>query len=196
MAGDEPIDPLEDPLARERDRGLGDIPLRASAALAPFSETQQEAAANLLEKALLAIDDGDDARARRMVERAVALPYDEREQAHPAALVAEQAMYDAVTDAIEEDPDEDWLDAAVGTLTHGPEEGRLAMRDALLAVLQDYDLSEPERRRLRQAMARVPERSELHTLELTPAQLTDTVLGVLDGVLYFEDGYEELGRLH
>lgn len=195
MAEDEPHDPFQDFLARASDRGLGDIELRKHSALSSFARANEEAASNLLQKALDALDAGDDAKARRMVQRAVALPYDEGERGQPAALVAEQSMFEALVDALEEDPGQDWLDAAVATLGHASTEGRFAMRDALTAMLHDYEIPGRERRHLLRAMARVPERDELHTLDLTPEQLTAAVLEVLQGVLHFEDGYEELGIL-
>ena len=39
-------------MEQEANRGLGDIPLRATAALAPFSRAEMDAATNLLDKAL------------------------------------------------------------------------------------------------------------------------------------------------
>ena len=39
-------------MEKEANRGLGAIPQRATAALAPFSDAQMEAATNLLDKAL------------------------------------------------------------------------------------------------------------------------------------------------
>ena len=75
-------------MEKEANRGLGDIPLRATAALAPFSDAQMEAATNLLDKALGALDAGDETGARGFVARAVALPLDERDQMHPAAMMA------------------------------------------------------------------------------------------------------------
>ena len=176
--------------SRRPNRGLGDIPLRATAALAPFSRAEMDAATNLLDKALRALDDGDEARARRFVDRAVALPYDEHEQVHPAAMMAHQQLFDAVTDALEDGGDE-WLDAVIDTFASAPEEARYCLRDVLTAVLQDYELSDGDQRRLRRLIRDVPERAELPDLDLPPEQLATAVLDVLEGVIHFVDAYEE-----
>ncbi len=177
-------------MEQEANRGLGDIPLRATAALAPFSRAEMAAATNLLDKALRALDDGDEARARRFVDRAVALPYDEHEQVHPAAMTAHQLLFEAVTDAIDDGGDE-WLDAVIDTLASAPEEARYCLRDVLTAVLQDYELSAGDQRRLRRLIRDVPERAELQDLDLPPEQMATAVLDVLEGVVHFMDTYEE-----
>jgi len=177
-------------MEQEANRGLGDIPLRATAALAPFSRAEMDAATNLLDKALRALDDGDEARARRFVDRAVALPYDEHEQVHPAAMTAHQQLFEAVTDAIE-DGDDEWLDAVIDTFASAPEEARYCLRDVLTAVLQDYELSDGDQRRLRRLIREVPERAELPDLDLPPEQMATAVLEVLEGVIHFVDAYEE-----
>lgn len=177
-------------MEQQADRGLGGIPLRATAALAPFSRAQMDAATNLLDKALRALDDGDEARALRLVERAVALPYDEHEQVHPAAMMAHQRLFVAVTDALENGGDE-WLDAVIDTFASAPEEGRYCLRDVLTAVLQDYELSDGEQRRLRRLIRDVPQRAELPDLDLPPEQMATVVLDVLEGVIHFVDAYEE-----
>ena len=177
-------------MEQEANRGLGDIPLRATAALAPFSRAEMDAAKNLLDKALRALDDGDEARARRFVDRAVALPYDEHEQVHPAAMTAHQQLFVAVTDAIEDGADE-WLDAVIDTFASAPEEARYCLRDVLTSVLQDYELTDGDQRRLRRLIREVPERAELPDLDLPPEQLATAVLDVLEGVIHFVDSYEE-----
>ena len=182
-------------LAAESNRGFGDIPLRAEAAVSPFSRAKMDAASNLLEKAQRALREGDEERARRMVERAVALPYDEIERAYPAAWQAHMAMFMAVTDAAEEDDGEDWLDAVTDTLAAAAEEARFMLRDCVVDMLQDYELSGQDRRRLREAVGKVPARAELHELDLTPEELSVAILDVLAGVVHFEDSYAERSAL-
>jgi hypothetical protein len=177
-------------LAQEANRGLGDIELRATAALSPFSRAQMAAATNLLTKALRALDDDDIDRARRFVDRAVALPYDDHERRHPGAAMAHMEMFSVVTDALE-DGDDDWLGAAADTLTSAPAEARYSMRDTLTAILQDYDLSEHEQRRVRHLIKDIPERVELGDLDLPPEQMAAAVLEVLEGVIHFEDSMLE-----
>ena len=191
MAENDIYDSFQELLKQEANRGLGDIPLRSTAALAPISQAQMDAATNLLHKALRALDDGDEDRARRFVERAVALPYDEHERMHPAAMMAQQQLFSAVTDALDNGGDE-WLDAVIGTFASAPEQGRFTLRDVLKLVVQDYQLTDPEERPLRRITQDVPERTELPDLELPPEQLAPAVLEVLESVIQFVDGYEEV----
>jgi len=177
-------------IKQQSNRGLGDIPLRATAALSPFSRAQMDAATNLLTKALRALDDGDEARARPFVERAVALPYDEHEQMHPAAMMAVQQLFGAVTDALGNGGDE-WLDAATDTFASAPEQARYCLRDVLGDVLQDYQLTDGEQRRLRRLIRDVPERAELPALDLPPEEMATALLEVLEGVIHFVDAYDE-----
>ncbi|GAB3446459.1 hypothetical protein GCM10027517_28750 [Phycicoccus ginsengisoli] len=102
-------------LAQESDRGLGSADLFKHRALAPFSRAGQEAAGNLLSKAADALARDDTPRAERLVARALDLPYDEAEEAVPAAWQAHMVLYMAVSDALEgsEPDDELWLDAAL-----------------------------------------------------------------------------------
>lgn len=193
MAGD-PYEAFQRYLAEESKRGLGDIPLRPTAALAPISRAQMEAATNLLDKALRALDTDDEARARRFVERAVALPWDEHEQMHPAAMMAHQQMYDIVTDALEQGGDE-WLAAATDTLHAAGEEARYCLRDTLVAVLNAYELTPAEERRARLLIKDVPPRAELPDLDLPPEELTTAILDVLDGVVMFLDAWDEILEL-
>ena len=195
-AGDDEIDErFARYLAAESNRGFGDIPLRSEAAVSPFSRARMEAASNLLDKAQRALREGNDERARRMVERAVALPYDEVERAHPAAWQAHMAMFMAVTDAAEEDDGEDWLDAVVDTFRAAGEEARFTLRDCVVDILQDYELSGYDRRRLRDAVAKVPARAQLHELDLTPDELSVAILDILAGVALYEESYAERSAL-
>ena len=194
MAEDDIYERIRQQMAQEANRGLGDIPMRATAALSPISLAQQEAATNLLDKALRALGDGDEDRARRFVERAAALPYDEHEETHPAASMAHQQLFDAVTDALEDGGDE-WLDAASGAFASAPEQAKYCMRDVLEGVLQDYELSDAEQKRLRRLVRDVPERAELRDLGLSGEQLVTVVLEVLKGVNQYIDAYDEILEL-
>ena len=160
--------------------GSGRHPAARDRYLAPFGRAQMDAATNLLDKAVRALDDGDDARARRFVDRAVALPWDEHEKVHPAAMMAHQQLFDAVTDALEAGGDE-WLDAVTDTLASAPEEARYSLRDALTAMLHAYELTGADQRRLRRLIRDVPERAELPDLDLPSDQLATAVLEVLEG---------------
>ena len=139
-------------------RGFGDIPYRANVATAPIREAQMEAAANLLEKAFNALRDADHDRALRMARRAAALPFDEGEQAQPGAYQAHMMMFMVVTDELEDVEGEGWLDAALDALVTSPEHGRFTMRDCLVAISEDYDLSPDDLKRIRRSVAHVPSR--------------------------------------
>ena len=191
MADSDTADRLRQLLEQESNRGLGDISLRATAALAPLSRAQMTAATNLLDKAVRALDDGDEARARRFVERAVALPFDEHERVHPAAMMVHQRLFVAVTEALEDGGD-GWLGAAVDTFASGSEEARYCLRDILMSVMQDYELTVGEERRVRRLISDVPERAELYDLDLAPPEMAATILAVLEGIIHYVDAYEEL----
>ena len=109
-------------------------------------------------------------------------------------MMVQQQLFDAVTDALEQGGDE-WLDAATGTLASAPEQARYCMRDVLVDVLQDYDLSDGEQRRLRRLIRNVPERAELPDLDLSPEQLAAAVVEVLEGVIQYVDAYDEILEL-
>lgn len=56
-------------------------------------EALRDGAENLLNKALEALEAGDEARANRFVTKACSLPYDEREEHHPGPDVANFLAY-------------------------------------------------------------------------------------------------------
>ena len=136
-------------MKQEANRGLGDIPLRSTAALSPISRAQMDAATNLLDKALRALDDGDEDRARRFVERAVALPYDEHEETHPAAMMAHQQLFTPSPTPSSNGGDE-WLDAASGTFASAPEQAQVQpARRAQGGARRTTSCPTREKRRLR-----------------------------------------------
>ena len=126
---------------------------------------------------------GDEAPARQFVERAVALPFDEHEQVHPAMMMAHQRLFEAVTDALKSGGG-DWLAAAADTFASAPKGARYCLRDVLTSVLQDYDISNGEPRRLRRLISDVPHRAELPDLDLPPEQMVTAFLDVLEGVIH------------
>jgi hypothetical protein len=135
-----------------------------------FSFAGKEAARNLLLKVRRALDNEDLDRAGGYVDRAVRLQFDEHEGAAPAALEVHMGLFCAVTDAAEQaaEDDERWLDGALHVLAHAEEPAACDLRDVLIAIDQDYTLSAHERRRIRSAIATVPDRAELRDLQLRP----------------------------
>lgn len=181
-------------LAEQSNRGLGDIPLRPTAALAPISRGLDTAATNLLTKALRALDDDDEARAKQLVERAVALPYDDHEQVHPAASVANQLVFNEITDTLE-DCEDHWVSAVADTFASATEEAKYALRDALKDILDDYNLTPEEQHRVRRLIRDVPERAELRDLDLPPPALATAIVEILESIIRFRDALDEIHDL-
>lgn len=174
-------------LAHLTGRGFGDIALRRNAALRPHSEAWMEGAGNLIDKALAALRRGDPERARGLVDRAVALPYDEFERSHPAAWQAHMALFVAVTDRVETGDGEDWLDAVLEVMRRAPHHGRCTLRDCLDSMTGDWELLPAQLDRVRAGVRDVPARPPLLDLEGTPAELSEAVLGTLEALIAFED---------
>jgi len=156
---------MTDPFAAARDifdkgidRPLVEMVMRSNLLQLPFYSPQQEAADNLLGKALRAMHDGDEDRVERYVRRAVALPYDENEEADTALFAARMAIYAAVTDLLDEADEDDsrWLDAAERVLDTCPDGPREYLHRTLADVIEEYRLPKPELRRLRAALDRHP----------------------------------------
>jgi hypothetical protein len=182
-------------LAGRADRPFGDVESVSGQTLQPFSIAGQQAAANLLGKARRALDEGDLDRARAFVDRAVRLPYDQHEQAAPAAIAAHMELFCLVTDTLEQPQIDDsrWLDAAVAVLASADEPARCDMRDVLAAIDQDYSLTSPERSRIHAAIALVPDRAELRDLALNPTELGEQVVSILAACGNYRAALKEAG---
>lgn len=146
------------------------------------SVAAQQGAENLLTKARRALDNDDLDRADTLVDRAVRLPFDEHEHAWPAALAVHMDLFCAITDALESAADDDsrWLTAALTCLGQVDRRATCDLRDVLLAIDHDYQISEAEHRQINSAIAPVPARAELRDLDLTPPQLREHVMAILD----------------
>jgi hypothetical protein len=173
---------LDSYLRAQQQRGLGDVRLASGRSLQPFSRGLADAATNLLIKAMRSLANGDPSRAQAFVERAVSLPFDEHERWSPAAAAGEQLLYDAVTDAVEESPEDDsaWLDAALHTLSHVGPHAAPVLREVLRSVPDAHELGKDERRRLRAGIADVPDQGELVDQSLSDEELTVTLIQVLE----------------
>ncbi|UUZ58265.1 hypothetical protein [Nocardioides sp. B-3] len=172
---------LQKVMAEQADRPFGDVESQSGRTLQPFSVASQQGATNLLSKASRALDDGDLNRAKAFIDRAVRLPYDHHELAAPAARAAHMELFCLVTDTLEEcEPgDSRWLDAALVVLSTADDAAGFDLRDVLMAIDQDYELSSRERSRIRSAVAPIPKRAELRDLELSAAELGDQVMSIL-----------------
>lgn len=181
-------------LAKESDRGLGDIAFFRHRALSPFSRASSEAARNLLHKAQRALDDDDTERARAYVMRAVQLPFDEVEEVLPVAWEAHMLLFTAVTDALEESDEDDaaWLDAALDVLASAGTAGRSAMASVLSDVPSDFEVSRQEEKRLRRAIAGIPPETEPFERGSSPDEKAEHVLEVVRTTNAYEDALDDL----
>lgn len=92
-------DAFEAEMAQQTPYGIH--PYATTSALAPISQAAQTAAANLLNKALDKIGSGDSEGAGRLISRAAAIPFDEHERSWPGTLMAEQLLFEFLTDVTE-----------------------------------------------------------------------------------------------
>lgn len=122
--------------------------------LEPVSDALLDGARNLLEKAYRDLERGDLERAAALVDRAVALPFDDHEQAYPALLAGFGLLFGAVVEALEDCDDDDhtWLDAATAVIDGlGPD--AVVLGAVLLTVLHDFDVTPAESRRIVRAVS-------------------------------------------
>lgn len=168
-------------LAEQADRPLGDTDAVSGRTLQPFSRAGQAAADNLLDKAVRALEADDTDRARRYADRAARLPFDDHEEAAPAAWAAHLRLFGVVTDALEASEPENhrWLEAALAVLETAEEPARFDLRDVLADIVQDYELPKTERRRLRAAITPIPDRATLFDLDLDELDLSDHIMSIL-----------------
>ncbi|WP_206446500.1 hypothetical protein [Agrococcus sp. KRD186] len=171
-----------DPLAPDgEDTAFGNLLSASGRALAPFSRASESAAENLMEKARAALVDGDRERAVALVDRAIALPFDQHEQQTPAAAGAGMQLFLLVTDELEAADADDarWLDAALDVLETADPSARCDLRDVLLVVDQDFFIEPAESRRIRAAVRTIPQRTELRDLAPDDPELADRIMSVL-----------------
>lgn len=155
--------------------GALDAARRSSGAIrnAQF-HTAMVGADNLLDKAARALREGDEQRATRLIDRAAAMEWDDREERFPGVAAAEMLLFTLVTDVLE-DSDEDehqWLDAALDVMATGGVGAEL-LADALYAIgegsLDYYDLTPVEHRRLLAGTGTRPLDPDHGMVETTPA---------------------------
>ena len=176
----------------ESRRGFGDIELRRHAATATIRQGAAEAARNLLEKALRALDDGDHDRVAALVDRALALPYDEGEQAVPAAFEAHMMLFTSVVDELELADDASWLDAAIAALHRADELAVADFRSILQVVLDEYDIDRSERRRLATLLKATPQGVTLEQVAPGYERVRDHIVAVLAACLAYDEELAEV----
>jgi len=179
---DLPASHVQQWLEAERSRPLGDAQLASGRTLQPFSWALRTSADNLLGKAMVAMEEGDDERATRYAGRAAALEYDEHEDVHPAVWSAFMALFDQVVDGVENahEGDATWLATALVVLEQAEGAGAVALRQALGSVAQDYTLEPRETKLVRRAVGQIGAEADFG---LTRDSSSDAVREVVIGVL-------------
>jgi hypothetical protein len=169
-------------LRRDRDRPLAEVIRPSNRIGATVSEGLQAAGTNLLDKALAAVVAGDQDRARRYVERAVRLPFDEHEQVGTAWWAASMLMYTVVDEELEAcDPgDDSWLTAAESVLVDTEQLVAQALQGTLVSVTESYQLSRRERERCRVATRGCDANSWAVQEPAGEAERVAAVLGVVE----------------
>jgi hypothetical protein len=179
---------VDEALARLRgldgDGPFGDARLRSNRIQAGVSHGLQEAAGNLLAKALRAVRAGDEARAHGYAQRAVRLPMDEHEEGHPGFWAATMLLFNAVVDAVEtcDEDDPAWLDAADQVLQTASGEARQALLHTLSTIASDYHLPHHEARRIRHLLGDAEPPDWPSHDQPEPAQAAATILAVVHTV--------------
>lgn len=168
-------------IGAEDKRPFGDAELASGRMLQRTSFASQEAATNLLTKALRALDADQPEQARSYVDRAVHMPFDRHEEVEPVAMAVHMMLFNDVTDAAEGSGEAEsaWLEAALGALSKADEPGRSALRDVLATIDQDYRLPKRESASLRAATAEILAQPELRDLRVAPQEMSDHVMSVL-----------------
>lgn len=130
------------------ERGL---PRRSRAEVAQ-SDGLWLAAENLVRKVADALLDGDVERAHRVAERAAGLPYDEHQEMWPGVAVADQEIFNTLTDAVEIWPADEhsWVDAVSAGMAESPTAAeQLSHVAAILAhTATDVEIAPAEQARL------------------------------------------------
>lgn len=112
------------------------------------------AAGNLFDKVVDALRQADEARARRMAAQVAARPFDEHEEVWPGPQAAHYALFELVTDAVEDWPEDDqtWVDALADLAAQLSGRQRDELRHLAAVLHQDAEIlgvGELEARRLR-----------------------------------------------
>ena len=171
-------------LQAERSRPLGASELTSGLVLQPFSRALHEAAENLLLKARVALEEGDEERTAKFVVRAAALQYDEHEGAQPAVTIASMALFNEVVDAMEDadEGDATWLTTAFAVLDHVEGVAEMGLRHVLDVLSRDFtlSLSRRETKLIRREIGRPgPELDLGLTRDSSVEEIRDVVLSLL-----------------
>lgn len=180
---------LDEFLRAELNRPLGDLQVRANLANFAADQAVDNAADNLLAKALRDRADGNHDRADAYIEKALRLP-DSPQRGGPAAQEAANLMlYSAVVDEVEvADPgDSSWLDRALIVLDECGELAALDLKNTLKAVASGYGLEPEEKRRIKAAIGGDDHEKALALLlETGQASQRELIEQCLDAVILYQ----------
>jgi len=158
--------------------------------LAEVSQGQQMAATNLLEKAAVALHQGDRDKARAMVLRAQAIGHDEHEDVDVCSWGVHMTLFNLVSDVLDDSDDEwAWLDAAATVLPSVPEAGRHELVDVLVIISNEYELDHVASTRLRPLI-----RDALRRPSISDGRVlgVEEVIDVLAAMAAYEDAVDAL----
>jgi hypothetical protein len=112
------------------------------------------AAENLQEKVLTALARGDDERRERLLARMAELPVEPQLEVRPAVWIAHHMLFMHITDDLEDcgEGDESWLEPVLRVLEAASPFGRRILAGVLAPILQDYNVTARERRRVGAAL--------------------------------------------
>ncbi len=172
-------------LAAERSRGFGGIRLTSNLTARQESDRLREAAGNLLEKAYRDLHDGNEDRARTYLLKAAALPWDQHERTHPAAVDIHMVLFSEMTDTLEaaEPGDRRWLTAAQEAMGHLDEGGATELARALSSIVHDYRLPTREARLARDLIGDRATVEDDMEFGLTAASSRDEVAATIEPML-------------
>lgn len=115
-----------------------------------LSQGSGTACANLLSKAIVALDHGDPEAADRYLRRAASKPFDHHEGVWPVLWEAHMLLHGLVTDTLEQSEygDSRWLDVSLAVLDGAPASAQDEMLRVLRAIASDYEVEKSELARI------------------------------------------------
>lgn len=156
---------------------------------ASTSHDKQLAAETLLDNATAALDEGDVARARKLVQRVKALGHDEHEDSEVCSMATHMRLFTLVCDVLEEEEPMVWLQVADAVLPSL--DG--AARTELLGVLQILDDETRMEASERAALRRLTRGAERQDSVFEGRILdVDDVLQVLAATAAYDDAVDAL----
>lgn len=128
----------------------GGAPSAAQAA----SIAAQQAAENLFHKTVEALEQGDEEKAERLARQTALRPFDDHEEVWPGPWQAHYALFELMTDVVEEWPagDHGWIDALSDVISRSSGRQLEELRHLAAVLSQDarfHSVDELEARRLR-----------------------------------------------